>query len=313
MRLACRVAIRHPGLGTAAARRFFETWFDPVAVTRPGRDDGFLTGYYEPDFAAAATPEGALRTPLLTKPPGLVVIERGARPPGWPDGMSAALRTASGFAPLPDRAAIEDGALDGRASPIAYLDPVDAFMVHVQGSARLTLAGAGTMRVGFDGRNGHPYTAIARLVAERENLPPSSMTADRLVAWLRAHPDAAPGIMRQNRSFIFFRRMPDHGQGDGPIGAAGIPLTPGRSLAVDRQATPFGTPVWLAGELPDPSGGALRRLVVAQDSGAAIVGPARGDLFFGSGGPAGAAASLVRHPVRWTELRPRARPRRLAR
>lgn len=289
------------------ARSFFERWFEPVEVSARG----FLTGYYEPELTGSLRPDGLFRTPLLARPSDLVAQPASDLPPGWPPGMTAARRTASGYEPLPDRAAIEDGALGEAARPLVYLaDPVDAFMVHVQGSARIRLADGGTVRVGFDGRNGHPYTAIARVLAEQEGLKPAEMTADRLVAWLRAHPDRAPEIMRANRSYIFFRQV-EGAPNDGPVGAAGVPLTAGRSLAVDRTAWPYGTPIWLDGELPQPDGSSetLQRLVVAQDTGAAIVGTARGDLFFGSGAEAGARASLTRHPVRWVFLRPRQRPR----
>lgn len=307
----CRAAGRVRAGDMAAARGFFEAWFDAVPRVRPGRGDGFLTGYYEPEFAASPTRTAAFGTPLLARPAGLVVIEAAPRPPGWPGDLTAALRTPGGFEALPDRGGIEGGKLGAAAVPLAYLDPVDAFMAHVQGSARLALVGGGTMRVGFDGRNGYPYTPVARVVAEREALPPSAVTADRLVDWLRAHPDLSAEVMRQNRSYIFFRRMADGRAGDGPVGAAGVPLTAGRSLAVDRRVTAYGTPVWLEGEVPSPAGGTvpLRRLVIAQDTGAAILGPARGDLFLGSGVEAGRAAGLLRHPVRWTELRPRRRAR----
>ena len=303
---ACRAALLIPGAGGPAARRFFETWFEPVPVD----ERGFLTAYFEPEFAGSLRPDATYRYPLLARPGNLVVIERGPRPTGWPDGRTAALRTPAGLTALPDRGAIEDGALGAAARPIVYLaDPVDAFTVHVQGSARIRLPDGRGIRVGFDGRNGYPYTAIARILAEQEGLRPADVTADKLWAWLKAHPDRAPAIMRQNASFIFFRRLP--GRPGGPVGASGVPLTPGRSLAVDRSVWPYGTLVWLEGELPRPGGGRapLRRLVVAQDTGAAIVGRARGDLFVGSGDAAGLEAALVRDQVRWVVLRPRAGPR----
>lgn len=294
----CAAARRARDAGGAAPRLFFETWFSPSQ-----EEPGFLTGYFEPEVPGSLTPDAAHPTPLLARPAGLV-MKPGARPAGWPDGLVAARRTASGYAALPDREAIESGALGAEARPLVYLDPVDAFMVHVQGSARIRLAGGRVLRVGFDGKNGHPYTAIGKVLAEREGLPPSEVTADRLWAWLKAHPGKAPQIMRANRSYIFFK-LAGTDAALGPVGGAGVPLTAGRSLAVDRRARPYGMLVWLEADLPQPEGGTapLRRLAVAQDTGTAIVGPARGDLFFGSGERAGAAASLVRHPVRWVVLR----------
>ncbi|TDR87174.1 murein transglycosylase A [Enterovirga rhinocerotis] len=299
----CRAAQQAALSGGEAPRRFFETWFRPVEIAA----DGFLTGYFEPEVPGSLVPDAVHTMPLRSRPPSLVMKGAGT-PSGWPAdpaGLVAARRTAKGYAPMPDRAAIEAGALDGEARPIVYLDPVDAFMIHVQGSARVRLADGRVLRVGYDGKNGYPYTAIGRVLAEREGIPPAQVTADRLWAWLKAHPAKAPAIMRANRSFIFFRWL----QTDpslGPIGGSGLPLTAGRSLAVDRKVWPYGTPVWLEADLPHPDGGTrrLRRLVVAQDTGTAIVGRARGDLFFGSGDQAGREASIVRHPVRWIVLRP---------
>lgn len=303
---ACRAASAVPA-ATGAARGFFERWFDPVEVS----SRGFLTGYYEPELGGSREPDGRFRTPLLARPADLVPLPASGPPPGWPPGLTAARRTASGYEPMPDRAAIERGALGEAAPPVVHLaDPVDAFIVHVQGSARIRLPDGRAIRVGFDGRNGHPYTAVARILADREGVARSGMTADRLAAWLRAHPDQAPDIMRANRSYIFVRETEDDASA-GPVGAAGVPLTAGRSLAVDPSAWPYGIPVWLEGELPRPEGGreTLRRLVLAQDTSAAIVGPARGDLFFGSGDEAGLRAGLTRQPVRWVVFRPRQRPR----
>ncbi len=305
----CRAASRVPAGDASAARRFFETSFRPIEID----PRGFLTGYFEPEVGGTLTPDATHPTPLLARPAGLVVRADGPAPSGWPGALTAAFRTPGGYEAVPDREAIEAGALAASSRPIVYLDPVDAFMVHVQGSARVRLLDGRVIRVGFDGRNGHPYTAIGRVLAEQEGIAPAEMTADRLWAWLKAHPEAAPAILRANRSFIFFRAV-EAPAGDGPVGAAGVALSPGRSLAVDRLAWPYGTPVWLEGELPRPGGAAepFRRLAVAQDTGAAIVGPARGDLYFGSGDAAGAAASLVRHPVRWVVLRPTP-PRRVLR
>jgi membrane-bound lytic murein transglycosylase A len=304
-RRLCEAAKRAAAEGGPAPRRFFETWFEPVEVAA----QGFLTGYFEPEVPGSLRPGSAHPTPLLARPPSLVA--KPARVPhGWPEGLVTARKTRGGYEAMPDREAIETGALGAAARPLVYLDPVDAFMVHVQGSARIRLADGRVLRVAFDGKNGHPYTAIGKVLATQEALPPAEVTADRLWAWLKAHPQKAPAIMRANRSYIFFKvsRAPAT---DGPAGAAGVPLSPGRSLAVDRRAWVYGTPVWLEGELPRPEGGTapLRRLVVAQDTGTAIVGEARGDLYLGSGARAGAEASLIRHPVRWVVLRAKPMPR----
>jgi membrane-bound lytic murein transglycosylase A len=284
------------------ARRFFESRFEPVEVTPPsGR--GFLTGYFEPEFAGSLEPDATFAAPLLARPDDLVTLED----PGA--GLAAMRRREDGrLEPYPDRAAIETGALGARGRPVVFLrDPVDAFIVHVQGSARIRLPGGDVVRVAYAGRNGWPYTSIGRLLAEREGIPPADLNLAGLTRWLRAHPERGRDLMRENRSFIFFRRADELAPADGPIGAMGVPLMAGRSLAVDRTLWPYGTPVWLEGEIPDVRGQPtpLRRLLAAHDTGTAIVGPARGDLFVGSGPEAGTIAGAIRHPIRFVVLRPR--------
>jgi membrane-bound lytic murein transglycosylase A len=183
---------------------------------------------------------------------------------------------------------------------------VDAFFIHVQGSARLRLVGGGTMRIAFDGKSGQPYTSIGRLAVERGILARDAAHKDGLEAWLKAHPEAGRALMRENRSFIFFRET-ELAEHEGPLGAAGVPLTAGRSLAVDRSLLTFHTPIWVAAaDLPDPDAPArpFRRLMIAQDTGSAIVGPARGDIFFGSGDRAGSLAGRVRHEAEMIALVP---------
>jgi membrane-bound lytic murein transglycosylase A len=280
---ACRAALSDPDPSAAEARRFFETQFEPVAIV-PESGAGFLTGYFEPEYRGSLQRSETYATPLLS----------------LPDGPAQR--------PHPDRAAIEEGALGDKARPVVFLaDPIEAFLVHVQGSARIRFEDGRVLRVGFAGRNGQPYTSIARILSERENIPPAQMDMAGLVAWLRAHPGEAREVMRLNRSYIFFRVVEELAPEEGPVGGAGIPLTPGRSLAIDRRLWNYGLPVWLEGTLPIAEGGEerLRRLTIAQDTGSAIVGPARGDLFVGTGSDAGARAGLLRHPVRFVVLQPR--------
>jgi membrane-bound lytic murein transglycosylase A len=304
LRRACAAAL-DPGRA-GPAQRFFEGFFTPFEVVPPsGR--GFLTGYFEPEHEGSLTQSDAFPVPLLARPDDLVTVPQGEAWPGL-DGLQAARRTAEGasYEPYPDRAAIEDGALGQLANPIVFLrDPVEAFVVHVQGSARIRLPDGRTVRVAYAGRNGYPFTAPGRIIVERGHVPLSEMNLERLTAWLRANPEEAREIMRLNRSYIFFRLADELGPGDGPIGGAGVPLTTGRSLAVDRSLWSYGLPVWLEGEVPGAGGSEpLARLMVAQDTGTAIVGPARGDFFFGSGPEAGARAGALRHPVRFVVLLP---------
>ena len=295
------------GSDPETARAFFENRFRPVAMGRDG--SGFLTGYYEPELDASPLPDGPFVVPLLGPPDDLVTIEPGNRPSGLPDTFSHARRLPDGsLGEQPDRAAIGAGALAGRARPVAFLaDPVDAFFVHVQGSARLRMPDGSVVRVGYAGKTGHPYTAIGRVLVDRGAMRLEDVTADAIRAWLKANPDAAAEVMNANRSYVFFRLKPDADPALGPIAAAGAPLTPLASIAVDRGHVPYGTPILIAGELPiaDPDADApFRTLAIAQDTGSAIVGPARGDLFVGSGDAAGLVAGRIRPRVEMIRLEP---------
>jgi membrane-bound lytic murein transglycosylase A len=308
LRAVCEAALAlSDPLPAEQARCFFETHFTPTGV-RPPSGDGFLTGYFEPEYEGSLTETAEFRTPLLARPDDLVTVAQGEALPGLDPSLQAARRTAAGFTPYPDRAAIEDGALGRLARPIVFLrEPVEAFVIHVQGSARIRLPDSRVVRVAYAGRNGRPYTSIGRSLVEQGHISLDDMSLERLMAWIRAHPQEGRAIMRQNRSYIFFRMADELDPADGPIGGAGIPLTPGRSLAVDRSLWSYGLPVWLEGELPLAEGGVepLRRLMIAQDTGSAITGPARGDFFFGSGPDAGTRAGLLRHPVRFVVLSPK--------
>jgi membrane-bound lytic murein transglycosylase A len=288
-------------------RAFFEQHFQPFEVIPPeGR--GFLTGYYEPEFVGSRERTGPYQVPLLARPDDLVTIPPGERLPGIDSTLQAARRTASGFEPYPERAAIETGALGGAAKPIVFLaEPAEAFIIHVQGSARIRLTDGSALRVAFAGKNGHPYTSIGRILVDEGKIPLQEMSLERLMGWLKDHPDEARALMRSNRSYIFFREAKELSAEDGPIGGAGHPLVPRRSLAVDSRLWTYGLPFWLEGELPVTIDRAepLARLMIAQDTGSAIVGPARGDFFWGTGTEAGARAGLLRHRTRFVVLLPR--------
>jgi membrane-bound lytic murein transglycosylase A len=276
---ACRAANALPARPSRGdARAFFEAWFSPSRV-EPASGAGFFTGYFEPEFAGSAARTARHPTPLLAMPKALP-------------------------SPAPDRAAIEAGALGGAAVPLVWLDPVDAFFVHIQGSARIRLETGEVVRVGFAGRNGLPFTAIGKLLVERGALTREEASMQTIRAWLADHPADAPALMRQNGSYIFFK-IDRRGGTDGPIGAQNVPLTAGRSLAIDRTVWPYGLPVWVSARLPTASGEAqVNRLLIAQDTGAAIKGAARGDIFLGSGDTAGHIAGLTKHPGAFVVLLP---------
>lgn len=305
---AARAALQRDSAQTkGTAREFFERWFVPRRICARG----FVTGYYEPEVEASRSPTARFKVPLYRRPSDLVDVDDSNRPPAWHREVRFARRSDAGLVPFFDRAAIEDGALAGRALELAYVEsPVDAFFIHVQGSARLRLVegeGQGTtLRTSYDGKAGHPYTSIGKLAVERGILTRDRADKDGLEAWLKSHPEEGRALMRENRSYIFFRET-EVSDREGPLGAAGVPLAPYRSLAVDRTLHTFHTPVFVeAPELADPEheGKQFRRLMVAHDTGSAIVGPARGDIFFGSGEAAGSRAGRVRHAATMIALVP---------
>ena len=285
------------------ARSFFETLFRPFEV-KPEAGGGFFTGYYEPIVAGSRSPSATFAWPIYGRPDDLVEIDPDSPPPGLDTGTRFARRMPGGYAPYPDRAAIEEGFLAGRGLELAYLaDPVDAFFIHIQGAARIRLADGGEMRITYAAKSGHPYTPIGRVLIEMGALPPGGATMQTIRRWLAGHPDEAGMVMSRNRSFIFFREAAVADPALGPVAAAKVALTPGRSLAVDRLIHSFHAPVWIDTRLPD--GTPFRRLMVAQDTGSAIVGPARGDIFVGSGDEAGAIAGGLQAAGRFILFVPR--------
>nr|WP_246696605.1 murein transglycosylase A [Methylobacterium planeticum] len=308
---ACKAA---GSVAPAEAGAFFATAFDAYRVVRPAdganpeRRSGFLTGYFEPELEGSLEPVPGFATPVLARPGDLVTFGPGETRPGLDPSLRAARATGDGFEPYPDRAAIEDGGLGERAKPILYLrDPVDLFVLQVQGSGRVRLPDGRAVRVLYDGRNGRPYTSIGKLIVTEGHLPLEGLTLARWTGWLRAHPAEARRLMRQNASYIFFRRAEIEDPALGPPGAAGAALTPGRSLAVDADLWRYGLPFWLEGVLPGAEAGERGRLVIAADTGSAIVGPARGDLYLGTGARAGVAAGNLRDAVGFVVLLPKSR------
>ncbi|MCP8938646.1 MltA domain-containing protein [Alsobacter sp. SYSU M60028] len=303
LRAVCRRALAGPG----PARAFFEREFQAFRIV-PDEGRGFLTGYYEPEMEARTGPSPEFPVPVLGRPDDLVTFPPGETPPGLDPSLAAARRTQAGLEPFPDRAAIQDGALAGRGLALFYVrDEVELFLAQVQGSARVRLADGRVERLVYAGRNGHPYTSIGRVIVAEGHMALEDMTLDRLKAWLRAHPAEARRIMRLNRSYIFFARGEGMDPAHGPIGAASAPLSPLRSIAVDRNLWPYGLPFFVSVALPVTLGVTepFQALAIAQDTGSAILGPARADLFIGSGEAAGARAGLVRQAMDLTVLLPR--------
>lgn len=308
----CRAAL-DAGVSTRAdARAFFLSRFDAWEIAPP-TGAGFLTGYYEPEVAAALTRSDSFPTPVLARPDDLVTFPQGHTPAPLDPALSAARRRVDGaLEPYPTRGEIEAGGLGEKARPIAFLaDPVEAFMIHVQGSARLSLPDGSTLRLVYDGRNGRPYVSVGRVLASEQGVDPEELVLEKLKARIRAM-GLAPGepglaLLHRNPSFIFFRLDASAPADAGPIGAQGVRLSPLRSIAVDRTLWPYGLPFWIEADLPwsaatpEP----FARLAIAQDTGSAILGPARADLFFGAGDEAGRRAGDIRHAGRFVVLWPK--------
>lgn len=302
----CRAAGQvRPGNETEA-QYFFESRFTLYRASNGGLPKGLFTGYYEPELRGAWLPDTTFRYPLYARPKDLVSIDLGEFR-GEFKGQHLAGRLAGGkFKPYPTRADINDGVLKGRQLELLWVDSaIDAFFLHVQGSGRVVFSDGSTVRVAFAGKNGHRYTPIGRELIAKGILPESKVSMQSIRQWLTDNPLAGTEMMERNKSFVFFRLL----DGDGPVGAQGVALTPGRSLAVDRKHIPLGTPIWLNTTEPGRSGKPLRRLVVAQDTGSAIKGPVRGDFFVGFGNDAGVLAGQMRQQGTYFLLLPkRAKP-----
>ncbi|MCE1235325.1 MAG: MltA domain-containing protein [Hyphomicrobiales bacterium] len=300
---AARAALALPeDADEATARAFFETRFAPLRVA-PHGDAPFLTGYFEPELAGTRRPDDPrFPVPLLARPADLVDVDDATRPATMAPTYAFARATPDGLVPFFDRGEIEDGALVGRGLELVFLgEPVDAFFVHVQGSVRVRLVEGGVVRLAYAAKAGHPYTSIGRLAIERGLIAAEAMTLDALRDWLKSHPVEARALMRENRSYVFFAEQTGLDDALGAVAASGVQLTPGVSLAVDRRLHTFGVPIFLDADLPLGTAGAsvpFRRLMLADDTGSAIVGPARGDVFVGLGDEAGEIAGRIRHGPR---------------
>jgi len=288
----------------AQARTFFETHFTPFLVTDGDDPQALITGYYEPRLNGSRKPSAAFPIPLYAPPKDMVTVDLGAFREDWKGQSLTGLRRASRIVPMPTRAEIDGGALAHRGLEILWVEnAIDAFFLQIQGSGRVRLDTGGTVWARYAGKNGHPYFPIGREMIRRGALTPETASMQSIRGWLKAHPDEAADVMALNQSFVFFR-LDDGTQG--PIGSQGVTLTAERSVAVDPGFLPLGAPLWLETTDPLSSETALRRLVIAQDTGGAIKGPTRADLFWGAGQAAAASAGAMKQPGRLFILVPNA-------
>lgn len=271
-RQICTAARTIPTHDAGAARRFFERWFVPVAV--PG--EGLITGYFAPELRGSWRRTETYDVPVYGMP-------------------------SRGSGRLPSRAQIADGALAGRGLELLWVDDaVDAFFLEIQGSGYVRMTDGRRIHLGYAGQNGHRYYAIGRALIDRGETTLDRMSMQFIRDWLDRHPDEARDLMNLNPSFVFFEIR------DGDVrGAQDVPLTAGRSIAVDRDYIPLGLPLWIDLHNAPTADGRIRRLVVAQDVGGAIRGPVRGDLFWGAGAQAGDLAGRMQARGRFHMLVPR--------
>jgi membrane-bound lytic murein transglycosylase A len=303
----CAFAIK---LGEAAsrgaARAFFETHYTPHRIESPG-EPGLVTGYYEPQVFGARARGGRFQVPVHGRPDDLVPLTPDLERARFNDRLTSMRRSEDGLMPYYTRADIDGGALSARGLELLYLDDaVELFFMQVQGSGLVSLREGGSVRLTYAGKNGHPYTSIGKLLVERGELASGAASMQAVKRWL--HADLARGqrLMAENASYVFFRELGvDEGR-DGPLGAEGVALTAGRSLAVDAVTHALGTPIYvMAPGLVTPEGTPFRRLMIGQDVGSAIRGPERGDIFWGCGAAAGAIGGGTLAAARFIVLLPK--------
>jgi membrane-bound lytic murein transglycosylase A len=294
--------------GDKRARRFFERWFSVLHASNNEKSQGLFTGYFEASLKGSRTPHPDYPTPLYGVPDNHVSVDLSDFVPSLGRYRVVGRVENGALKPYFDRAAIDAGALAGQEL-LWVSDPIDAFILHVQGSGRVTLPDGDVARVGFAAHNGHKYQSIGRSLIKRGDLKRGQASWPDIRAWIETNPDKASALLAVNKRYIFFkeRAKPEAGDGDGPIGAQGVALTPRRSLAVDRRFIPLGVPIWLDTTWPS-SDKPIQRLMVAQDTGGAIRGPVRGDFFWGHGDAALAQAGKMKSRGQYFILIPRAAP-----
>jgi membrane-bound lytic murein transglycosylase A len=308
LRDPCRVAKGLELNDGAKAKAFFEEQFLPLRISRLGEGEGFVTGYYEPVIDGSRTQNEVYNVPVYRRPSNLFVRGSNQSSVGLPNkGQVFRKIGRRKLVPYYDRAEIEDGAIDGRGLEICWLrDQTDLLFSQIQGSARVSLEDGSTVRINYDAHNGYPYTPVGRILIDRGIIPKDQMSMQKIREWMEQNPDGANELRRQNKSYIFFREV-QLSDKDEAVGAQGVPLTPGRSIAVDKSLHVYGTPFFIEGELPiesERSKTPFGRLMIAQDTGSAIVGPARADLYFGAGVDAGKVSGRLRHNMRFVILVP---------
>jgi len=285
------------------------TYFTPLEVSAGGTSEGTFTGYYEALLHGSLTRSERFNVPLYARPPELVMVDLGRFRKDLAGQRIAGSVKNGRLQPYPDRAAIEEGALNGRDLEVLWVDSaVDAYFLQVQGSGRVQMPDGSFLGIGYAAQNGHANRLIGRHLIETGAIPREKMSGQAIRQWLASNPEKIRSVLNTDPSFVFFRPLEN---GDGPYGSAGVSLTPGRSLAVDRVHLPLHAPVWLDASHPDPNDPTvadvpMKRLMVAQDTGGAITGEVRGDVFWGFGDDAEETAGRMANAGRYWLLLPTA-------
>jgi len=309
LRDACAAAKSADVSDAAKTRAFFEANFRPLRISRLGEPEGFVTGYYEPIVDGSKTKTDVYTVPVYRRPSNLFVRGYNQASPSLPNSGDVFRKIGRRkLVPYYDRAQIEDGAIAGRGLEIAWLkNQTDLLFSQIQGSARVRMEDGSFIRINYDSHNGYRYTPVGRVLIDRGIIPREQMSMQRIRQYFEENPEAANEVRRQNKAFVFFREV-QLSEKDEAVGAQGVPLTPGRSIAVDKGLHVYGTPFFVEGELPietEISKTPFRRLMVAQDTGSAIIGPARADLYFGAGTEMGRIAGRIKHPAKFVMLVPK--------
>ena len=303
----CALGQSVPKGDEAAARQFFESAFTPYAlVSSDGPDSGLVTGYYEPIIEGSRWFNAITRYPIFGVPDDLITVDLSSVNPDLRNLRLRGRVEGRRLVPYPTRAEIDARGPYYPAPVIAWTaDPVALFFLQIQGSGQVRLDGGERIRVGFADQNGHPYRSLGRWLVDRGEMPLEQASMQGIQAWALANPGKLQEALNANPSYVFFRELPV--SADGPVGALGVPLTAGHSIAVDRRWVPLGAPVYLATTYP-LSEERLERLMAAQDVGGAIRGVVRADFYWGTGPEAGSSAGRMRQQGKMWLLWPRGEP-----
>lgn len=301
--IACRKFEKVNQNNIASIKSFFEQNFVPYRASAGNNSEGLFTGYYEASLRGSRTRQGLYQYPLRARPDDLVMVNLGEFRDELKGQRIAGRVKGGNLKPYETHAEILAGKLpDDQDKALVWVDSaIDAFFIQIQGSGLVSLDDGSLMRVGYAGQNGHPYYAVGRELVKRGALRKDEVSLQTIQGWMKANPDQAQDLMTTNKSYVFFRVL----DGEGPVGGQGVPLTAHRSLAIDHSIIPYGMPVWLNVEHPDPTKGSIGRLMVTQDTGGAIRGPVRGDYFWGYGAEAENMAGEMKSKGRYWFLVPK--------